>query len=195
MKYLHIVLVILITLACDITLSAQKSQIPQRNEIVTIETENDLGNISSVLELLVGGEDIREIFDVPSEDGFHHYYLSVGHLGFGDETVQLMFDPAFELFIPLGDTLDEALISLDKLQDLFKQPKGTSMQVQGCLSLGTPGDKLETVTVTYRKPLLSKMLEFTVQRDGYIRSSHVQKGDFSSLIGGVKFYRKLHPKE
>lgn len=187
--------IILLALILTLPAFAQMGRIPQRNEIVTIETENDLGNISTVLGLLVGGEDIREVFDSPSEDGTHHYFLSVGHLGFGDETVQVRFDPAFELFIPLGNTLDEALSTLGELQDLFRQPKGTSIEVQGCLGFGVPNDNLETVTVTYCKPLLSKILEFTVQREGYIRSSHVQKSDLTALVNGVKFYRKLHPKE
>ena len=195
MKLKHILLAILATFAFVVILPAQTTRIPQRNEIVSIETEDDLGDISSILDLLGGGGDIREVFDVPSDDGAHHYFLSVGHLGFGDEVVQLMFDPAFELFIPLGDTLDEALETLEAIQDLFGQSRNSSMQVQGCLAFAIPDSNLETVTVTYRRPFLSRMLEFSVQRENYIRSSHVGKGDFSSLVRGVKLYKMLHPEE
>lgn len=162
--------------------SAQLSKIPQRNSIVTIEHETGL-------------EETFEVFDAP-KDGIHHYWLTVGHLGFGDEVFQVYFDPAFELFIPLGDNLTDALKTMEELQALFKSPKGTSIETEGCLSVGIPKEaKLETVKVAYHKPLITKILEFSVQREGYIRSAQVGKDDFGSLVRGVKFYYKLHPKE
>ena len=45
------------------------------------------------------------------------------------------------------------------------------------------------------KPVLSKILEFSVQREGYMRAAHMQKGEFDTLVRGVKFYQRLHPKE
>lgn len=190
---------ILLLFVASLSSFAQLSKIPQRNEIVSIEADEDVADpdfLSTLSKFLNGGVDIREVFDAPSSDGAHHYWLTVGHLGFGDDIVQVMIDPAFELFIPLGDTLEEAQKTIESIHALFKQPKNSSMEVQGCLCLAFPDkDKLETVTVTYRKPLLSKMLEFTIRRGDLVRSSHVQKTDFGSLVSGVKWYRKLHPKE
>ena len=56
-------------------------------------------------------------------------------------------------------------------------------------------EMLEPVCVTYRKPVLTKSLEFTVQRDTYSRSAQMQKSDFDALVRGVKFYQRLHPNE
>ena len=162
--------------------SAQISKIPQRLELTTLETE-----INGLVE-------VQEVFNMP-QDGQNHYYLSVGHLGIGDDVVQILFDPVFELFIPLGDTLDEAIEALKQLQDVYKTPSGTSIQVQGVLSAGWPAGDLETVKVTYKKVLLSNMLEFSLERQGYIRATYIKKMDFNSLVNGVKFYKKIHPKE
>ena len=54
---------------------------------------------------------------------------------------------------------------------------------------------METVKISFRRPLLSKLLEFSLEREGYIRSAHIGKSDFGSLVRGVKFYHKLHPKK
>ena len=165
------------------TLSAQISNIPQRNALVQIEI--DPNSIPS---------EYLEVFDSPV-DNVHHYYLSVGHLGFGDDVVQILFDPVFELFIPLGENVTEALETLQTMQALFKEKPDTSIEVQGCLAFGFPTDELETVKVTYRKVLLSKMLEFSIEREGYIRAAHIAKSDFGSAVRGVKTYHKIHPKQ
>lgn len=162
--------------------SAQLSKIPQRLEITTLTTE------------INGYEETQEVFNMP-QDGANHYYLSVGHLGIGDEVVQIIFDPVFELFIPLGDTLDEALESLQKLQDVLKTRSQTGIEVSGVLSAGWPAGDLEPVKVVYRKVLLSNKLMFSVERQGYIRATYVGKTDFNALVSGVKFYKRLHPKE
>lgn len=197
MKLFKTTLAALLFTLLPVAASAQLSklsQIPQRNEIVTIESEDEIAD-TDFGSAAFGGVEIREVFDMPDADGNHHYYLSVGHLGFGDDFIQMMIDPVFELFIPLGDTLEEAQQVLEDLKALFKQPKGSSIEVQGCLAFGVPNDKLETVRVTYCKPLVSKLLEFSIQREGYTRASHVLKADIGTLLSGVKFYRKIHPKE
>ena len=106
-----------------------------------------------------------------------------------------MFDPISELFIPLGDTVAEALESLQQIQALFKQQPGASLETTGCLAIGFPNGNREPVRVKYMKPVLSKILEFSVQREGYMRAAHMQKGEFDTLVRGVKFYQRLHPKE
>ena len=55
--------------------------------------------------------------------------------------------------------------------------------------------EMETVKISFRRPLLTKLLEFSLEREGYVRSAHIGKSDFVSLVRGVKFYRKLHPKQ
>ena len=128
-------------------------------------------------------------------DGVHDYYLSVGHLGIGDAVIQVNFDPLYELFIPLGNTLDEALETLKDLQDLYRTEPGTVTTVPGCLAFGFPDGNIDDVKVTYRKQIFSNLLEFTLEREGYQRSTFVNKSNFNSIVSGVKFYKKLHPKE
>lgn len=160
--------------------SAQLSKFPQRNEITTIEENEQV---------------VLEVFDAPNDSG-HHYYLTVGNLGVGDDVIQFQVDPLFELFIPLGETLEEALETLENLKALYKSAPGDSMEISGCLCLGIPKeDQMEPVTVTYRKVLLSKMLEFSVKRGDAVRATHIGRTNFNSAVSGVKFYKKLHPKE
>ncbi len=151
---------------------------PQRLELVKVENEVET----------------FEVFKLPQGDAFN-YYLSVGHLGFGDEVLQVMIDPLFELFIPLGGTVAEALESMQNIQQIFKEAPGTSMESEGCLAFGVPNDKREPVKITLIKPLLSKTLEFSIRREEYMRAAHIQKSEFDSLVRGVKFYQKIHPKE
>ncbi len=177
------ILLVLLLATMPVFAFAQKSGMPQRHSLVEVTIDDD----SIPAEYL-------DVFNAPV-DGENHYFISVGHLGYGDEVVQLLFDPVFELFIPLGDSVSEALETLEKMQDLFKQDPGTGMEMQGCQAFGFPNQEREKVTVTYRKVFLDKMLEFSVQREGYIRSAHIGKSDFGSAVRGVKFYHKIHPKE
>ena len=175
-RLLSLVAVLLVTLGAY----AQNSGIPVINEIVSVDSD----------------EDDLFVFSMKADDGTIQYYLCVGSLAVGDEVVQILFDPIFELFTPLGSNLSEALETLNKLKDLYKEAPGTGIEIQGCLAFGFPKDeKMETVTVTYRKVLLSRMLEFSVRREGYIRSAHVQKSDFGSLVSSVKLHHKLFPKK
>lgn len=158
---------------------AQNSDIPVIKEIATVEQD---------------GFSSLDLFNMPS-DGENHYYLCVGSLAHGDEVVQILFDPVFKLFIPLGDSLDEALETLGKMQELFKQPVNSSMEMPGCLAFGFPNDHLETVKVTYRRPILTRKLEFSLEREGYIRATYVAKSDIGSIVTSAKIHKKLFPKE
>ena len=180
-------LLILTLLVWSVASFAQKTKIPQRLELVTVELEvGDQGSLLSTEESL-------EVFNMP-EDGVNHYYLSVGHLGIGDDIVQFNIDPIFELFIPLGDTVAEALEYLQNLQALYKEPKGTSIETQGCLSAAYPRGNMEKVTVTYQKVLMTNLLAFSVERQGYTRATHIPKSQFNNLVRTLKIYRKLHPR-
>lgn len=174
-------LTLLVLAALPVLASAQN--IPQRLELVQIEREIDSFSIETL-----------EVFNMPAE-GANHYYLTVGRLGIGDDVIQAYIDPLSELFIPLGESVAEALESMQQLQSLFKEQPGTGLETAGCVAIGFPNEKLEPVRVTYRKPLLTKSLEFTVQRDTYSRSAQMQKSDFDALVRGVKFYQRLHPNE
>ena len=180
MNALRKMVAVLLMAAVPVLAFAQDKKIPQRLELAEVEV-ND-------------GEVELEVFNMP-EDGQNHYYLSVGHLGFGDDIVQVNIDPLYELFIPLGDTVAESLEMMKKMQGLFKSPKGTYIEVPGCLALAFPNDQRETVKVTYRRPLVTRLLEFSVERNGYIRAAHINKAEFNSLVSSVKIYKKLHKKE
>lgn len=159
----------------------KKPLLRQVNEICKVEREN--------------GDSEVMVFSIP-DNGQEHYYLSVGHLGVGDNIVQFNIDPLFELFIPLGDTLEEAQAVLDGLKELAKKPKGTEMETVGNLSLAYPDDQLnEPVKIRVHKLLIEKKLLFSVQRGENIRATYIPKSDITAMANGVKFYRKIHPKE
>lgn len=153
----------------------------QRSEIATVETE---------LEDMPTTE--LQVFRMDNDGS---YWLSVGHLGVGIDIVQIQFDPVYELFIPLGNTLDEALETLSDLQAFYKKPRLSTMEIQGCLAAIVPNDNLEPVTVTSRRFLTSKILSFSVIRDDLVRATFISRSDFGSLVLSVKMYRKIHPKE
>ncbi len=159
---------------------AQANKIPQRLELVQIEINDGQINL--------------EVFNMP-KDGENNYFLALGRLGIGDEFVQLQIDPLSELFIPLGETLEEAVETLQFVQQLFKAEPGTAIEMDGCIGLAFPNGKLETVRVAHRQLVLSHMLEFSITRNGYVRATHIPRSDFNSLVSSLNVYRKLHPEE
>ena len=164
------------------TLSAQALQkAAQRMELAVVETE-------------VGGYETAEMEVFAMRDS-GTYWLSVGHLGIGTDLVQLEFDPVFELFIPLGNTLEEALAKMKEFQAFYKEPRLSTMEVQGCLAAMYPGENFEPVTITSRRLLGAKILSFSVQRDDFVRATYISKSDFNSLVFSLKAYKALHPKE
>ena len=125
------------------------------------------------------------------------YYLSLGGLGIGGDIVQIDFDPIYELFIPLGGNLDEAIAKLEELKDLYKMPRLDKTEITGCFAAAYPNDSRVQVTVTSRMFILSKLLEFSLptETEGLVRATHIYKSDFNSILNSVKLYKKLHPKE
>lgn len=182
MKSFNKILVALLMVTMPLMASAQFiEKASQRMEIATVESGDD-GFASTEYE----------VFKM-NDDG--SYWLSVGHLGIGGDIVQLQFDPLYELFIPLGDTIDEAIGTMQDLKDLYKKPKLSTTEVKGCLAAAYPSENLETVTLTNRRLLASKLLEFSVKRDDFIRATYIDKSSLGSLLNSLKFYKKLHPKE
>ena len=174
------ILCIITVLAMSVMAFAQNSKIPQTLEIAQIENEQ--------------GDTVVEVFNMP-KDGQNHYYLDLGTLGFGDEYVQVYFDPVHRLYIPLGDNLTQVLERLQEMKDLFKTEPGTTSETLGCLAFPFPTDKLETVKITSRRIIVTRELEFSVEREKCLRATRVSKSDFNSLVTSVKLYSKIHPKE
>jgi hypothetical protein len=147
-------------------------------EIATVEHED--------------GEELQ-VFYMPEKK---QYYLQAGHLGVGTDIVQVNFDPVYILYIPLGETLEGAQARLEELKAHVKAPRGAVMETQGCLCFGFPNEEeLEPVTVTARRLIISRQLEFSVTRGDWVRATFIPRADISALLNGVKIYRKLHPKE
>ncbi len=146
----------------------------------------------------IGDEDSvsQEVFYMNDESP-RVYYLSVGDLGIGSNIIQMGFDPVYELFIPLGESLDEAIAKLESFRDFCKEPRLSTMEVQGYFSVANPSGDPVTITVTARRRIFTKILEFSLptSSDGLVRATYVSRGNFRSLAGGVKFYKALHPKE
>ena len=164
-----------------VSAAAQLSKIPQRLEIVEIDVNEGAVQL--------------EVFKMPVEEG-NHYYLSVGTVGIGDEVFQLNIDPVSELFVYLGSTLDEAVASLEEMKAMYKGEVGAIIWKEGSLAVAYPREeKLEPVRIVMRKPILAKVLEFSVDRGKYLSAAYVIKSDFNSLVSGVKIYKKIHPKE
>lgn len=166
---------------------AQKpSVIRPRIEVAEVEADVD-GAFSSSLEVFY-----------MNDENPRTYYLSLGNLGIGGDIIQVDFDPLYELFIPLGGTLEEAISKMEEIRDLYKQPKLTESEIEGCFSIAYPSKDLVSVKVTRRQLLTSKILEFSLPVKGsesLVRATHISKGDFGGLLTTLKVFRKLHPKE
>ncbi len=156
---------------------AQNSTIRPRFEVAEYEREEN-GTRIEVFQMQDNGK----------------YYLSVGNLGIGTDIVQLQVDPVFELFIPLGGTLSEAIETMEGMKEFYKMSRKETKVMEGCLSALYPNDKIEPVQVTRRQMVAEKLLEFSVEHEGLVRATYLNKAEFSSLLSSLKFYKKLHPK-
>ena len=173
--------VLLFVMAWSLAAYAQGSVLKQTLEIAEVEI-ND-------------GEVSLSVFDMP-EEGVHQYFLCVGTLGIGDDFIQVQIDPVFQLFLPLGGTLEEAQAKLESFKEIANEPSGTEMETVGTLALANPstGD-IEPVYVASRRFIFQRLVEFSVKRNGYVRATHIGRSDLGTLITGVKIYRKIHPNE
>ena len=125
------------------------------------------------------------------------YYLSLGNLGVGTGIIQIDYEPVYEVFIPLGGNLEEALAKMKEIKALYSMPRRQSTEMTGLFSALYPDGEPVTFTVTSRRLLASKILEFSIptKTEGIVRATHVYKGNFNSLMGALKLYKGLHPKE
>ena len=180
MKTLKKTLAILLFALMPLFAPAQDATIPFRMEITHAKTGSGQGQIEA-FQLI--------------KDGESSYYLSVGHLGVGDGVVQIQFDPLFELFIPLGDTLDEAIGTMEKMKEYYDKSSDNSFEVEGCLAVAFPTDEMQTVTLVPTRVLLTRYLCFKLVYEGYERNTYVARSNFMSILSGLKFYRTIHPDE
>lgn len=180
-------IILTIALVC-VTVFAfgQKSSILRpRIEIAEVDTEID-GAFSTELEVFYMNDENPRV-----------YYLSLGHLGVGTDIIQVQFDPVYELFIPLGGSLEEAIAKMQEIKDFYKAPRKSTMELEGCFAIAYPTSEIIPVKVT-RRQLISKVMEFSLPvttDQTLVRATHIGKSDFGSLLSSLKFYKKLHPKE
>lgn len=159
------------------------------------ETRSLFKQTFEIVEIEIGDYLTLSVFNMP-EDGQNHYYLDAGTLGIGDDLIQFNIDPLAHLFIPLGDTLEESQAKLEEFKALAKKPAGTIGETIGCMAIGYPStEKMEPVCLTSRRFLTQKILEFSIEREGYVRAAHITKGDIGLMITNLKIHRKLHRKE
>lgn len=175
------IITLLVAFACAVPAFAQGSVWKQVLDIVEIENENT-------------GETVG-VYNMPDGDK-NFYYLDVGTLGIGTDIIQANVDPVFHLFIPLGETLEEAQQKMQEIRDFSKNAaRKTTKEITGCLALGNPSTgEFEPVYMTARRVLTSKVVEFSVQRNGYVRATYLTRSTLGSLNNGIKFYRKLHKR-
>ena len=127
-------------------------------------------------------------------DGQNCYYLNLGALGSGDKVIQMVLNPVYQLFIPLGATLDETIDTLEDLKEFYQEEVGTSKEMDAYYGL-IPDNSRQEVTVSVYKSFLCRKLMFALQRDGYIDATYLSKSDLSSLLRGVKWHKKLYPNK
>ncbi|MBR1799145.1 MAG: hypothetical protein IJ761_04520 [Bacteroidales bacterium] len=161
--------------------------------------EVNLKDLLQLREIVSIEEDVEQNvhFEIVAldSDSTSQYFLSLGHLGVGNNIIQFHVDPIFTLYIKLGNTLAESIERIEELIEQIKAEPGTATETTGYISLGAPNEHPETVTITTRKPLLSRHLQFSVQRDGYIRATDIRTSQLKSLRTSLKLYKKLHKKE
>lgn len=174
------VITLFVAIFCAAGLLAQTSKPPTVIDIVSVEDENT-------------GDSV-EIVNIPVE-GVNYYWLHLGEMGIGNKTVQINLDPVYQLYIPLGENITGAVEAMEELKTLFKEPNGTTREIQGSFKPFFPGENLETIKAIKYKPLLTNQIQFVIERDGYLRVTYISKSDFNSLLRGLKLHGKLHPSE
>lgn len=163
----------------------QNKLLRPRIEIAEVETEID-GAFTTEMEVFYMNDENPRM-----------YYLSLGHLGIGTDLIQLQFDPVYELFIPLGGTLEEAIAKMQEIKNFYKAPRQSTMELEGSFAVAYPTSETIPVKAT-RRQFITKVMEFSLPTTAdvaLVRATHIGKNDFASLLGSLKIYKKLHPKE
>lgn len=179
-------IILTLALVCVTVLAFGQNKILRpRIELAEVESEIDEAFTTEL-----------EVFYMNDENP-RMYYLSLGHLGIGTDIIQLQFDPVYELFIPLGGTLEEAIAKMQEIKDFYKAPRQSTMELEGSFAVAYPTKEMIPVKVT-RRQFITKVMEFSLPTTAdvtLVRATHIGKNDFGSLLGSLKLYKKLHPKE
>lgn len=151
-------------------------------------------SVSVIMQLEDANGDMQlAVFDKPEQDG-HHYYLCVGSMGHGDEFIQFHLDPATQLFLLLGTTLEEAQATLESFIALTEQEHGTTQEALGVFAVGMPSNgQPEPILLTARRYFITRKMECSVQHDGAFRATYATRPDLKSALSSVKMYRRMHP--
>lgn len=179
MKTMKRIVLFFLALTLTVAASAQHYDITKLVEIADVES-ND--------------QSILSVFSIPDENGQVTCFLCVGTMGMGDEIIQIHVDPVNMLFIPLGSTREEVMQTLERLKQHFSEPDDTTVEVTGCFAPAVPDGSRVTVTITPRKFIFSKKLEFKLERDGVTRAAYVSRSDFNNLIVNVKLNKRWLPE-
>lgn len=157
--------------------------------------QNEKPRLQARASIAVFEEEVShfEVFPMEMRDGTRQYYLSLGEAFVGTHKFGVG-TTVLEVFVYLGNTMDEALAYMQSMLPWFDEAKGTQHEVQGRLIAIQPDGELQPLQVTSGKTL-GRWLEFSVEMDGAVLNANIYKRPFKSLISSVKFYRKLHPKE
>lgn len=140
------------------------------------------------------GADEQSVVNMP-RDGVNDYYLFVGPMGIGNDVISVQVDPVNHLFVPLGNTLVDALARLEEIKALFDNPVGTVTQMDAGFGPLVPDANPKTLRVTRQRVIFTNQLQFALDFPEYVRTAYLTRSDLNSLISGVKFYSKLHPKD
>ena len=83
------------------------------------------------------------------------------------------------------------------IKNFYKAPRKSTMELEGSVAVAYPTKEIIPVKVT-RRQFITKVMEFSLPTTAdvtLVRATHIGKNDFGSLLGSLKFYKKLHPKE
>ncbi|MBQ9660660.1 MAG: hypothetical protein IJV37_05270 [Bacteroidales bacterium] len=180
MKPIRLVLATLLLAVFPVFSFAQDSQLFHQREIVQLT--NDDGDTNYVILAI-------------DNDGASEYYLMLSGVGFGDAVLRVG-DPLTNLFVKLGDTLEESQQTLNEFLDLLASEPGTYREMDAHFALATTDERpAEKIKVTSMKSIFGKYLEFGTESEGRVRAADIRRSELRSLLRSVKFYARIHPNE
>lgn len=182
MNMKKVITTLVATLICVIAFAQNSSLLRPRMEIAQVESEDH--------------DTMMEVFYMNDESP-RTYYLSLGHLGVGTDLLQVNIDPVYEAFIPLGANIEQTIAKLQEIKEMYKLPRLDSTEITGYFSALYPGGEPMVFTVTSRRFIFSRFLEFSipVENEDLVRATNIYRSDFNSLLTSVKIYKAIHPDE
>jgi len=140
------------------------------------------------------------IFQYKDPDGTTAYYMSLGRvykiLGFfRDDITDMSFDHIDEVCIPLGNTKDEVIASLDDMLTLYDKAPGTTKEFPCRFTTGAErlGDSGTTMCTVVKRFLQGKRLSFQFVSGNRTAEADLRKSTVKNLKLNVKIENKLRP--